>query len=878
MSNNKITATMADEIALEQQYKKNAETVLLASYNQAIKDGTAGVTKVGSKLIDHTFNPVKDNFIKAIFENEYAQGGIKPLYWDTVLRLKNIFGDDSKDELYNMLVLITMNALVSSALQDKGEVNTRSAVANAIASDIAIEVKAWYYIHHASKQDKMFFEQGLSHRVQKKYKVEFAKALYAKEAMKDWQDLDGEQLGRLADWLIEYAVKGSGFFELIESEDKVKGTVHGRTVIRPKQWLINTWLKNVDILAKASYKYCPMIVAPRSWKDIWTGGYWDCLTKKVHLLRVDWDFSNAFMTAYKKRLNNMDMSYLLNVVNALQATPFTINDKVLAVATYIYNHHGGKAGIDSTEPMPKMPRLEGATPEEEKAYRRQLTMMYKAERARQSRLLRLSISLGTAKKFSKYAKIYFPWNMDYRGRLYPISTELSPQGDDIQKAMLLFAEPSPCLDEKAKDWFIIEGANRAGIDKVSFDARLQWVKDNEENILASAERPLEVDWWTEQDSPFLFLAWCFEYIKFKKYLTEHEGSVIGFKTGIPINYDGTCSGLQHFSMILKDEVGGKAVNLVPQETVSDIYGIVAAKINPILKRDALEGTDDGLKYDKEGNIMKTSEGKPITQYGTKTLAQWWITYAREKFGTEGITRKVCKRSVMTLAYGSGQYGFAENLKSDIILPYEYKHWKNPLFLSKSQAANYMAKLIWDAVSTTVVKAVEGMKWLQKVAKLITKNHEVVQWVTPNGLLVQQNKYKEKFKTIKMKINGNSHRLYIKEAPTDIDNKGQVQAISPNFIHSMDASHMQRVITALHKIKDQNLFMIHDSFGTDLAHADVMFKTIRFELRHLYEDTNYLQKFLDNVSYLLGDTTKIPKIPEQGKLSIADVEKSKYCFA
>lgn len=883
MTTQKIKATIADEIALEQEYKQTAERVLRATYEKAVQEGTAGNTKVGSRLIDNAFDTVRANIVNGLFEKYYSKGGVMPKHWPVVQQLLQVFGEEHKDELYDMVTMITMNALVSAVLSDKANACVRSAVVGAIAKDIELEVKAWYYTNNATKHDAAFFEKGLSQRVQKLYKERYAAAIYRKESkaqyLEGWENLDKEMLSRMADWCIELAIKGSDYFELVEDSERVKGKASGNTLVQPKQWLIDTWKKNVDIMAHASFKYCPMVIEPRPWTSIWDGGYYDVLTRKTHLLRVEWEFSNTYMEQYKKRLNRMDLSYLLRVVNTLQSTPFKINERILHVATSILNHHGGVAGIDSTDPMPEMPRLENATPAEEKEYRYKLMLMYKAERAKQSRLLRLSVTLGAAKKFSKYERIYFPWNMDYRGRLYPISTEISPQGDDMQKALLLFAAPSPVTDNDAYRWFLIEGANRAGVDKVPFDDRVKWVKEHETEIIKSSEDPLTNQFWAEQDEPFLFLSWCDEYVAIQSYMKEHGGSLIGYKCSIPLNYDGTCSGLQHFSMLLRDEIGGCAVNLVPQETVSDIYQIVADKINPILKHDAMNGSDDGLKYDKQGNVLYKNDGvTPMKQYGTKTLAQWWLTYARDKFGKDGITRKVCKRSVMTLAYGSGQYGFAENLKEDIIKPYEYDHLDTPLFLSKSQAANYLAKLIWDAVSTTVVKAVEGMQWLQKIAKLITKNHEVVQWVTPNGLLVQQNKYKEKYKTIETRISGVRHRIYMKEAPTDIDTKGQVQAVSPNFIHSMDAAHMQRVVTALADAGCHNVFMIHDSFGTDLSHAGYLFKAIRFEFRKMYEDTDYLKIFLDNVNYLLPKNAKVPAAPKMGNLSIQDVEHSQYCFA
>lgn len=253
-------------------------------------------------------------------------------------------------------------------------------------------------------------------------------------------------------------------------------------------------------------------------------------------------------------------------------------------------------------------------------------------------------------------------------------------------------------------------------------------------------------------------------------------------------------------------------------------------------------------------------------------------YGKEKFGADGIKRKVCKRSVMTLAYGSGRYGFSENLKSDIIKPWQDEHEDNPIFLDKAQSANYMAGLIWDAVSTTVVKAVEGMSWMQNVAKEISKNGEVIAWMSPNGLPIQQNKFETDMVPFKLRFNGTNTRIYIPKENGNVDKRGQVQAISPNFIHSMDACHMQRVINSEYENGNRNFFMIHDSFGTDLAHANSLFNTIREEIVKMYDGKNYLEEWLEDVSYLLPEGADIKDIPIKGKLNIQKVKESKYCFA
>lgn len=47
--------------------------------------------------------------------------------------------------------------------------------------------------------------------------------------------------------------------------------------------------------------------------------------------------------------------------------------------------------------------------------------------------------------------------------------------------------------------------------------------------------------------------------------------------------------------LLRDEVGGFAVNLVPSDNVQDIYSIVADKVNVQLLKDVQTGTEDEKK-------------------------------------------------------------------------------------------------------------------------------------------------------------------------------------------------------------------------------------------------------------------------------------------
>lgn len=875
------------QLTLETEAKAEAEEHLKKALEQSRLAGEAGQGKLAGKLTAHTWETCRNNMHALIELAKYPKKTTQGAWRQLMEELLTIYNEREED-LENLCVLAGTSKAIDCVLMslDKTEA-TLSNVALMIGNTIKREADIERFFQWEEKNKdvdvkwlKQSIDKGIETRARSSYKMAYATNRMHKEGYVglNWSNQQTEVLGAK---VLEMLVAGSNFFVVV---DKVVGTKKIKSLAMT-EWFALTWEQNENKMLANAVKYMPTIIPPRHWTTPYDGGYYGESVLGTQLIRLKYMGDNKFIRAYNRRLKSVDLSMVYEALNTMQDTPFVINKGILQVLKDIYASGGELGGVPRTEPLPTLPKLpETASEEEIKEHKKKAVGIYKQEEARQSKALRSLVAIKTAEKFSPYERIYFPWNVDYRGRCYPIPTALSPQGDDIQKSILLFAEPTPLASDDDIRWLAIHGANLSGNDKVDFANRIQWVMDNTTNIVASAEDPMGYTWWYEVskgDYPMEFLAFCFEWKKLLEYQEAHEGHAKGFKSSLPLAFDGTCSGLQHFSALLRDEIGGHAVNLIPSDKVQDIYYIVADKVNVMLLKDAQTGTEDEVKTNKAGEVVEDKDGNSKMKYGTKTLAQNWVNFNRIKFGKDGITRKVCKRSVMTLAYGSKQYGFKENLMTDIIHPYVLNHPEDNPFINHNQAAVYMAGLIWDAVSTTVVKAVEGMQWLQTVAGLICKSDEVVTWTTPNGLPVQQNYMKMKMETIQLRFNNARVRFYTQEEDGDtVDARSQKNGISPNFIHSMDATHLQRVVVAEKGMGNNNFMMIHDSFGTDCAHAGELYKTIRQEFIGLYKDQNHLQHFLESIMYLIPeeDMDKIPELPAFGNLELDLVAQSDFCFA
>jgi len=133
-------------------------------------------------------------------------------------------------------------------------------------------------------------------------------------------------------------------------------------------------------------------------------------------------------------------------------------------------------------------------------------------------LLRLNI----AQSFKNVNCLYFPHNLDFRGRAYPIPPHLNHMGADISRGILEFAEGEK-LGENGLYWLKVHLANVMGKDKCTFDERIEFVNSMIDVIHRCAEDPRNHLEWIQTENPWQTLAVMKEVSK-------------AIKSGNPENY------------------------------------------------------------------------------------------------------------------------------------------------------------------------------------------------------------------------------------------------------------------------------------------------------------------------------------------------------
>lgn len=591
-----------------------------------------------------------------------------------------------------------------------------------------------------------------------------------------------------------------------------------------------------DIIVETTPFFLPCIEPPREWSNIKDGGFHTPEMRRVN------PFCVKVRPADLDHFLQADMPAVLSAINALQRVRWRINGPMLSIMKDVARHFDLDEIISQAEtPRPPKPtwltdgmKKDAMTEDqliEFRAWKRLLTEWHTDVKLRGTRVGRFYTARSVADQFKDYPALHFVYSADFRGRLYALTTGVSPQGSDMQKALLEFADGKPLLTQGAKDWFCIAGANRYGYDKASLKDRVQWVMDRKDALIRIASDPISYRDWTEADSPLQFLAWCLEFAEWQKH-----GDA--FESRIAVGMDGSCNGLQNFSAMLRDELGGRATNLVPRDKPNDIYQMVA---NVTTKRlQEMYGLDERRE----------------------SYRQRWLKH--------GINRTLVKRSVMTLPYGSTRFSSAEFIEGDYL-----KAGKVPEFAKDEyrRASGFLSFPVWDSIGDVVVKAREAMEWLQEAAGLIIRaGHSQIIWHSPSGFPVIQSYWEQIDHRIHTKLCG-STKILVPSESKDANLRKHRNGVAPNFVHSLDAAHLTMTINAATSEGITALAMIHDDYGTHAADAPVMYRLIREVFVAMYESNDPLQQFAAAYAEV-----QFPEQPSKGDLDLRMVLESEYFFS
>ncbi|KAL2896218.1 DNA-directed RNA polymerase 2 chloroplastic/mitochondrial [Bienertia sinuspersici] len=359
--------------------------------------------------------------------------------------------------------------------------------------------------------------------------------------------------------------------------------------------------------------YMPMLVPPEKWTSYDKGAY---LVLRSFAMRTH---GSKQQREAVKRASAEQLKSVFEALDTLGNTKWRVNKKVLNIVDRIWANGGCLADlVDQYDVLlPEKPDTEDE-PQLQK-WKWQVRAVKKENRERHSQRCDVELKLAVARRMKDEEGFFYPHNVDFRGRAYPMHPYLNHLGSDMCRGILEFAE-GRALGKSGLYWLKIHLANlyAGGVDKLSLEGRITFTENHLDDIFDSADKPLEGRrWWLEAEDPFQCLAACIDLAEALRSPFPEE-----FISHIPVHQDGSCNGLQHYAALGRDKLGAAAVNLVAGEKPADVYSGIAAGVLAIMQVDA----------EKDPTVF------PDAVHARKLLNQ--------------VDRKLVKQTVMTSVYVS----------------------------------------------------------------------------------------------------------------------------------------------------------------------------------------------------------------------------------
>jgi DNA-dependent RNA polymerase len=434
-------------------------------------------------------------------------------------------------------------------------------------------------------------------------------------------------------------------------------------------------------------------------------------------------------------------------------------------------------------------------------------------------------------------------NIDTRGRLYGIPHFNFLREDHVRSLFLFDQGIELGGSADARFWLLIHLANcfdaddgDAKIGKRVWDRRADWSRNHQDMIERTAHNPEDtVDWWRKADAPFSFVAACTEWVA--------ASAGKGYITRLPITFDATCNGLQHLAALSRDEVTGCLTNLIAPSSAAQpsppaVEGLRLRALSPLLARPSLPlaKTEAPLLSSVHSaarpQAKKPQKNRAFIQVGSRPAhtvlqdayrlvlkrveerveaerthvvkgkeverpsALFWLAESR-------LNRKLIKRPAGTFGYSVT----AQGMRDQIVEEYKKQHDFNE---PRESAAWYLAHRIMDACREGFKKPAEVMDFIRALAGHLADHNLPIRWTSPTGLPVANHYYPPRGVVVDNQLHGHRVRFLVANGwePT-VDKDKAMNAAAPNFVHSLDASHVVRVINACANEGITNVATIHD---------------------------------------------------------------------
>lgn len=578
-------------------------------------------------------------------------------------------------------------------------------------------------------------------------------------------------------------------------------------------------------------RYGPMIIPPVDWTSNTSGGYYSIPRLLVKTRESD---SREVVSG---ALDGNGCKYIKRGVNVLQQRGWRVNRRIYDIARELWDSGGNIAGLPNLYKFPLPPKPPKHQAEDYDAWRKEAIEVYRRNGEEVAKRFMASMKLRVAERFLDAEHLWFVHQLDWRGRAYASSLFLSHQSEDLSRGLLVF-DTMDKRDDRSEWWMKVHLANCCGVDKCSFEDRVKWVDMSADYISGWAADPLQNTGWMEVDKPFQALAAAIELRDAKEF-------------SVPVQMDGSCNALQHYAALGRCRDEAVITNLVPGKAPRDAYTEILTVVIDIFYSDELDQMCE-RRQKKKGHF--TEDGEPL--YSSAAM--------RAEMGPH-LDRKLIKQPLMTTLYGVTLHGATKQIANQLD-DRHYDKW------NMFRHASILGDITRKGMSLRFPNATAIQDWLKECGKIISHSGRCVSWLNPLGLPCEQPYWRETYEQYSTVIGGMKYITGHSSKPKFAKNS---QALAPNFIHSVDSSHMLATAQWMAD-KGVTIAEVHDSFWTGAGSVDLLRKVSRDAFVSIHEQP-LLDRLVDGWRKMYRDI-ELPDHPEVGEWDIHEMTENSYALS
>lgn len=439
--------------------------------------------------------------------------------------------------------------------------------------------------------------------------------------------------------------------------------------------------------------------------------------------------------------------------------------------------------------------------------------------------LRALRTLSIADLRKHRASLWFPVHLDFRGRLYPLPSPLSYQGDDLAQALLELDEPAPATTPPARA-ALYRDLSKCATGRRLSDTELESFRFEHDRRLESvAHDPAShLPWLRSCDKPWRVISLC-------RAITHPTTA------RATVTLDATASGLQMLAVLFRDQALARLTNLTFHVEREDIYTFAAA-----------------------------AAGAALADMDRLATPRWlaWLP--------EGIPRSLAKSVLMPMSYGLSPHGCHDAVHRWVLDECAVRRERVPFGPYYGSALHGLSIALWRSIARSFPVIRNFNVWCWNVSRVAFDRGRTLTWTLPDGFRVFHAPRATLLRPVPIHTLGT--RIFLSDAPRE-DLRGYRRSLAANILQSADAFVMRETLRRAKADGLEFLASHHDAYSCRPEDRGRVYLCARDAYRALAA-SNPFESILSELDASFGRL--LPEPPPMGTFDTAEIASAKHILA